>query len=125
VISNEIMHATDWFTTLLAMTGLDAPDDRVIDGKNQTALLSGQDEGSNRDGFIYWNGEQMYGVKWHNFKFVMVQPKYFTDAYSPSSNTASRRNPSCPPAHPSILCPSQVTYTRPGRADLAFEWDKG
>ena len=33
--SNEIMHITDWFTTLLAMAGLPAQDDRVIDGKDQ------------------------------------------------------------------------------------------
>jgi arylsulfatase len=82
-MSNEIMHVTDWFTTLLAMAGLDAPDDRVIDGKNQAAFLSGEDEASNRDGFIYWNGEQIYGVKWRNFKFVMVEQKYFTDPALP------------------------------------------
>ncbi|MDT5167194.1 MAG: hypothetical protein QOD02_509 [Mycobacterium sp.] len=83
VVSNEIMHVTDWFTTLLAMTGLDAPADRIIDGKNQTAFLSGQDEVSNRDGFIYWNGEHIYGIKWQNFKFVMVEQKYMTDPALP------------------------------------------
>jgi arylsulfatase len=83
VISNEIMHVSDWFTTLLAMTGLNAPDDRVIDGKDQTAFLSGQDEVSSRDGFIYWNGEQIYGVKWRNFKLVLVEQKYMTDPALP------------------------------------------
>jgi arylsulfatase A-like enzyme len=85
VVSNEIMHVTDWFTTLLAMTGLDAPGDRVIDGKDQTAFLSGEQEASNRDGFIYWNGEQIYGVKWQNFKLALVEQKYMTDPVLPLS----------------------------------------
>ena len=83
VKSNEIMHVTDWFTTLLALVGLDAPTDRVIDGKDQTAFLSGEQQASNRDGFIYWNGEQIYGVKWRNFKLVMVEQKYLTDPALP------------------------------------------
>jgi len=81
--SNEIVHITDWFTTLLAMAGLPVPNDRVIDGKNQAAFLSGEQEKSNREGFIYWNGEKMYGVKWQNFKMVMVEQKYFTDPALP------------------------------------------
>jgi arylsulfatase A-like enzyme len=85
VVSNEIMHVTDWFTTLLAMTGLEVPEDRVIDGKNQTAFLSGEQEASNRDGFIYWNGEQIYGVKWQNFKLALVEQKYMTDPVLPLS----------------------------------------
>ena len=81
--SNEIMHITDWFTTLLAMAGLPAPKDRVIDGKDQSPFLFGEQEKSNREGFIYWNGEKMYGVKWQNFKMVLVQQKYFTDPVLP------------------------------------------
>ena len=81
--SNEIVHITDWFTTLLSMAGLPVPNDRVIDGKDQAAFLSGEQEKSNREGFIYWNGEEMYGVKWQNFKLVMVEQKYFTDPALP------------------------------------------
>jgi len=81
--SNEIVHITDWFTTLLSMAGLHAPNDRVIDGKDQSPFLFGAQEKSNREGFIYWNGEQMYGVKWQNFKMVLVEQKYFTDPVLP------------------------------------------
>lgn len=83
--SNEIVHITDWFTTLLAMTGLPIPNDRVIDGKDQSAFLAGQEQ-SNREGFIYWNGEKMYGVKWRNFKLVLVDQRYATDPALPLSN---------------------------------------
>jgi len=81
--SNEIVHITDWFSTLLSMAGLQAPNDRVIDGKDQSPFLFGEQEKSNREGFIYWNGEKMYGVKWQNFKMVMVEQKYFTDPVLP------------------------------------------
>ena len=84
--SNEIVHITDWFTTLLVMTGLPVPNDRVIDGKDQSSFLAGEQVKSMRDGFIYWNGEKMYGVKWQNFKLVLVEQRYLTDPALPLSN---------------------------------------
>jgi arylsulfatase len=73
--SNEIMHVTDWFTTLLTMAGLPVPGDREIDGKDQSAFLGGEQEQPNRDGFIYWNGPRMYGVKWQNFKATVIDQR--------------------------------------------------
>jgi arylsulfatase A-like enzyme len=84
--SNEIFHITDWFSTLLVMAGLVIPNDRVIDGKDQSAFLYGKQPNSNRDGFIYWNGEKIFGVKWQNFKLVLVVQKYLTDPALPLSN---------------------------------------
>jgi len=81
--SNEIMHVADWFTTLLSIAGLQPPTDREIDGKDQTAFLTGRSEESNREGFIYWNGEHMYGVKWRNFKLPLVRQKYIGDPALP------------------------------------------
>jgi arylsulfatase A-like enzyme len=66
------VHISDWLTTLLAMAGLPVPDDRVIVGKDQAALLSGAQKKSNREGFLYWNGEKL-AVKWQNFKLVLVE----------------------------------------------------
>jgi arylsulfatase len=81
--SNEIMHVTDWFTTLIAMAGLQPPGDREIDGKDQTAFLAGDQEESSREGFIYWNGPKMYGVKWRNFKLSMVHQRHMFDPALP------------------------------------------
>src|ERR1700748_1123693 len=61
--SDEIMHVTDWFTTILQPAGLKAPDDRIIDGLDQLDWLTGDAESSQRDGYIYWMGPEMYGVK--------------------------------------------------------------
>jgi arylsulfatase len=78
-VSNDIMHITDWFTTILQACGLNAPDDRVIDGINQLEWLSGRRPSSARDGFIYWMGSELFGVKWRDFKLVLVEQKYSTD----------------------------------------------
>ena len=78
-VSNDIMHVTDWFTTLLRAAGVDQPTDRVIDGKNQLDWLTGQQDSSARDGYIYWMGTEIYGVKWSNFKLKLVEQKYSTD----------------------------------------------
>jgi arylsulfatase len=77
--SDEIMHVTDWFTTILHAAGLSAPSDRVIDGVNQLDWLSGATEESAREGYIYWMGPQIYGVKWRNFKLVLMAQRYLTD----------------------------------------------
>ena len=45
-VSNEIVHITDMFTTLLRWVGLDVPNDRVIDGVDQRAFLEGTQNNS-------------------------------------------------------------------------------
>jgi arylsulfatase len=77
--SDELMHVTDWFTTLLRAVGLDGPQDRVIDGVNQLDWLMGKSPCSARDGCIYWMGPEIYGVKWRNFKLVLIVQTYGTD----------------------------------------------
>ena len=61
--SNEIMHVTDWFTTLLRAAGVSPPSDRVIDGVDQLGWLTGSADSSARDGLIFWMGPEMYGAK--------------------------------------------------------------
>lgn len=84
--SNEIVHVTDMFTTLLLWAGLDVPKDRVIDGVDQRAFFEGKQKTSQRDGFPFWLGSELYGVKWHNFKLVLVKQKTLTDPALPLPN---------------------------------------
>ena len=37
-------------------------------------------ETSARDGYIYWMGPELYGVKWRNFKLIQVHQVHMTDA---------------------------------------------
>lgn len=59
------------FTTLLLWAGAGRPNDREIDGVDQRAFLEGRQQQSAREGFPYWMGETLYGVKWRNFKLLM------------------------------------------------------
>jgi arylsulfatase len=77
--SNEIVHITDLFPTILGWAGCEVPDDRVIDGVDLRPFLEGETEDSGREGFLFWNGPKLYGVKWRNFKMAMVDQKYFWD----------------------------------------------
>ncbi|MGE6783531.1 sulfatase-like hydrolase/transferase [Ensifer adhaerens] len=70
--SNEIVHITDMFTTLALWAGAEVPKDRIIDGLDQREFFEGKTKASPRDGFPYWMGDHMYGVKWRNFKMVSV-----------------------------------------------------
>jgi arylsulfatase len=76
--SNEIVHVTDMFTTLLEWVGAQPPTDRVIDGVDQRDFLEGRAP-SARDGFPYWMGETLYGVKWQNFKMAMYSQRTLTE----------------------------------------------
>ncbi|HEY7034381.1 MAG TPA: sulfatase-like hydrolase/transferase [Thermomicrobiales bacterium] len=80
-VSDEIVHITDWFTTLLAMASHpeQVPTDRAIDGIDQSELLTGKSERSQRDGYLYWMGDVLYGVKWRHFKLKLMDQKYMTD----------------------------------------------
>jgi len=77
--SDDIMHITAWFTTLLRAAEVEPRQDRVIDGVDQLDWLTGKNPTSAREGYIYWMGQEMYGAKWRNFKLVLVAQRYLTD----------------------------------------------
>jgi arylsulfatase len=87
-VSNEIVHITDMFPTLLGWAGAAVPTDRIIDGVDQRTFFAGEQERSDREGFLYWLGPTLYGVKWRNFKLQLVQQKYLTDPALPHPNPA-------------------------------------
>ena len=66
--SNEIVHQMDLFPTLARIAGGKVPKDRVIDGVDQTDFLLGERKKSNREGVIVYMGEEIFGVKWRNWK---------------------------------------------------------
>ncbi|MBI5118381.1 arylsulfatase [Candidatus Poribacteria bacterium] len=84
--SNEVVHITDMFATLLRWAGCEPPTDRVIDGVDQRAFFEGGQENSNREGFLFWNGPTLYGAKWRNFKVKLMEQRYYTDPALPIPN---------------------------------------
>lgn len=75
--SNEMVHVTDLFTTLLAMAGAETPSDRPIDGINQTKFLQyPETERSKREGFLFYIKDELRALKWRNWKLHLVwEPK--------------------------------------------------
>jgi len=67
-VSDDIVHAMDLFPTLATLTGGSVPSDRVIDGIDMSEFLVGDSENSGREGFIVYMGNDIFGVKWHDWK---------------------------------------------------------
>ncbi|HMK69195.1 MAG TPA: sulfatase-like hydrolase/transferase, partial [Stellaceae bacterium] len=89
-VSNEIFSGHDWFPTLLAAAGDPDVKDRLIkgwqiggktfkvhlDGFNQLSYLTGQQEKSDRRGFIYFNDDgELVALRWENWKLVFAEQK--------------------------------------------------
>jgi arylsulfatase len=79
VVSNEIVHEMDMFATFARLTGGKVPTDRVIDSVDQSDFLMGKQEKSNRDGIIVYVGNDMFGVKWRNWKMMFKEVERGTD----------------------------------------------
>jgi arylsulfatase len=66
--SNEIVHEMDLFPTFARIAGGRVPEDRVIDGVDQTDFFLGKQKKSNREGIIVYMGNEIFGVKWRDWK---------------------------------------------------------
>lgn len=83
-VSNEMVSIHDLAPTLAAIIGAKMPDDRPIDGVDQSAFFLGKQEKSNRESLITCIGEDIVAVRWRSFR---LYPKQFV---------ASAGNPSMP-----------------------------
>ena len=71
-VSDEIVHITDIFTTLARIAGAKLPDDRPIDGVDQSDFFFGKSEKSKREGFVYYIKDELRAAKWRNWKMHML-----------------------------------------------------
>ena len=67
-VSDEIVHEMDLFPTLARIAGGRIPNDRVIDGVDISEFLLGKKSESGREGFIVYMGNDIFGVKWQDWK---------------------------------------------------------
>jgi arylsulfatase len=88
-VSNEIVHEVDTFATFARLAGAAVPDDRAIDGVDQTDFLLGAEK-SNREGFPVFVADRLEGVKWRNWKLVFYEEQ--RDWWSPPRSLACRRH---------------------------------
>lgn len=72
-VSNEIVHAVDVFGTLAKFTGGKIPQDRTLDGADQSGFLMGKSKKSARESVIIYIGNELFGVKWRNWKMLIKE----------------------------------------------------
>ncbi len=106
-------------TTILHAAGVNEPADRVIDGVDQLEWFAGKQAPSARDGYVYWMGPEVYGVKWRNFKLALIEQKQSTDPVGKFASpriinlASSKRAPSAShlylPARHLTMCPRRRT----------------
>ena len=79
-VSNEIVHEVDTYTTFAKIGGVPIPNDRPIDGVDQTDFFLGKTELSAREGFPVFVADRLEAVKWRNWKVVFYdeQRDWFT-----------------------------------------------
>jgi arylsulfatase len=70
--TNEIVAMVDLYPTIARLAGAKVPDDRVIDGMDQTALLLGESERSPREHVLVFSGRTLLAVKWRRFKMFFT-----------------------------------------------------
>lgn len=80
-VSNEIVHSVDTFTTFAKFSGATIPQDRAIDGLDQSEFLLGKSDHSAREGFPVYVADRMEAVKWKNWKLAFYEEE--RDWWSP------------------------------------------
>ncbi len=70
--SNEMFSTMDFMPTFARIAGAKMPDDRPIDGVDQTDFLLGGQESSNREHLITFTGDQLQAVRWRQFRYYLV-----------------------------------------------------
>jgi arylsulfatase A-like enzyme len=88
----DIVHITDWYTTFASIAGVKnkIPNDRVVDGVDQTALfMLGEDHGRRDYVFLYAKGK-LESVRKDWFKMRFGGTKIFPDQYNLMHDPAER-----------------------------------
>ncbi len=72
-VSNDIVHQIDLFPTIAKIIGADLPEGRIIDGVDQSDFLMGKSKKSARESVIIYIGNELFGLKWRNWKLLLKE----------------------------------------------------
>jgi arylsulfatase len=104
-VSDEIVHAMDLFPTLARFASGKVPDDRVIDGMDVSDFFLGRREKSGREGFIVYMGNDVFGVKWRNWKLHFKEQRGWSGAEREYTMPRAYNLLSDPQEHDNVLFP--------------------
>jgi len=74
-VTDETIHVTDLFSTVIRAGGGAAPADRPIDGVDQLDWWTGKTDKSAREGFLFYIKSELRAVKWRHWKLHMIFEK--------------------------------------------------
>ena len=63
----------DLFPTFARIANGKVPGDRMIDGVDQLGFLMGKKKKSNREAVVVYVGQEIFGIKWRNWKMMTKQ----------------------------------------------------
>jgi arylsulfatase A-like enzyme len=72
-----MMATLDILPTLAALAGAKLPDDRVIDGRDQSPLITGKSDKSARETFYYYVKNNLHAVRSGKWKLALPNRKAF------------------------------------------------
>jgi arylsulfatase len=72
-VSDQIVHGVDLFPTLASLAGASVPNDRPVDGVDQSSFFLGKTDASAREGIPIWCAERLQAVKWRQYKVHFYQ----------------------------------------------------
>ena len=72
-VSNDIVHTIDLFPTLANFIGSDIPQDRILDGVDQSDFLMGTEKESARESMVIYLAGELFGAKWRNWKILLKE----------------------------------------------------
>jgi len=72
-VSNDIVHEVDTYTTLAHLAGAKIPEDRVVDGLDQSDFFLGRQSSSPRAGFPVFVADRLEAVKWRDWKMTFYE----------------------------------------------------
>jgi len=72
-VSNDLVHLIDLFPTLANFSSGEIPRDRVMDGVDQSGFLTGKSNKSARESVVIYIGNELFGVKWRNWKMLLKE----------------------------------------------------
>lgn len=75
--SSAVFSTLDFMPTFASLAGYEVPNDRIIDGVDQTALLLGKSEAGARDSFYYFCQNELHGVRKGKWKLMLPDRKRF------------------------------------------------
>ena len=82
--SNELTATLDVMPTFAALAGAEVPTDRVIDGRDQSALITGKTQKSTRDTFYYYVRSNLHTVRQGKRKLALPNRQRFY-GYAPDT----------------------------------------